>query len=130
LKNFAMFHTPQGLRLTPAYDLVASALHPDFKTLALSIGGASNLTLADLKPKHFVTLGRVYGLENRVLTATFEKLDSRRKATQRAIIDAAKKIDADQLGKDLLDLMEHRWNGSFASIGHFLSKKQSGAGMA
>ena len=40
LKNFAMFHTLDGLRLTPAYDLVAAALYPDFKTLALSLGNA------------------------------------------------------------------------------------------
>lgn len=130
LKNFAMFHTPDGLRLTPAYDLVAAALYPDFRTLALAIGGASNLTLSDLKQKHLVTLGKAYGLDDNVLTATIQKLDGRRKAAEKAILEAARKIDADQLGKTLLELMERRWNGSFASIGHFLSKKQSGEGTA
>lgn len=130
LKNFAMFHTPDGLRLTPAYDLVAAALYPDFRTLALAIGGASNLTLSDLKQKHLVTLGKACGLDDKVLSDTIQKLDGRRKAAEKAVLEAARRIDADQLGKTLLDLMERRWNGSFASIGHFLSKKQSGEGTA
>jgi len=125
LKNFAMFHTRDGLRLTPAYDLVAAALYPDFKSLALAIGNA-NLLLADLKPKHLVSLGAAYGLDNDLLRETFEKLDGRRKAAEKVVTDAAQKIGADALGKNLLELMERRWNGSFASAGHFLSKKRSG----
>lgn len=128
LKNFAMFHTPDGLRLTPAYDLVAAALYPDFTTLALAIGNAANIPLGQLKPKHLVSLGTAYGLANDVLKDSIEKLDARRKAAEKAVTDAARKIGADALGKDLLDLMERRWNGSFASTGHFLSKKQSGDG--
>jgi serine/threonine-protein kinase HipA len=57
LKNFAMYHTPDGLRLTPAYDLVAAALYPEYLQLALALGNASNLALNDLKPKHLVALG-------------------------------------------------------------------------
>jgi serine/threonine-protein kinase HipA len=128
LKNFAMFHTRDGLRLTPAYDLVAAALYPDFKSLALAIGNAVNVPLADLKPKHLVSLGRAHGLDDKVIMDTFETFDRRRKAAEKAVTDAARKIGADTLGKDLLELMERRWNGSFASTGHFLSKKQSGAG--
>jgi serine/threonine-protein kinase HipA len=126
LKNFAMFHTPDGLRLTPAYDLVAAALYPDFRTLALGIGNASNIILSDLKPKHLVALGETFGLTASIVRDSVDKLDSRRKAAEKTVTDAAKKIGAENLGKDLLELMEHRWNGSFASIGHFLSKKPSG----
>jgi serine/threonine-protein kinase HipA len=125
LKNFAMFHTPDGLRLTPAYDLVAAALYPDFKTLALAIGNATPL-LADLKPKHLVSLGKAYGLDEDIVKDSIVTLDSRRKAAEKAVMTAAKKIGAEALGKDLLELMERRWNGSFASTGPFLSKKQSG----
>ena len=35
LKNFAMEHTESGLRLTPSYDLVATACYPQYQTLAL-----------------------------------------------------------------------------------------------
>lgn len=126
LKNFAMFHAPEGLRLTPAYDLVAAALYPDFKYLALAIGAAANVLLTDLKPKHLVSLAKAYSFDDDILKEAIGKVDERRRAAEKAVLAAARKIDADQLGKALLDLMERRWNGSFASIGRFLSKRQSG----
>lgn len=128
LKNFAMFHTPDGLRLTPAYDLVAAALYPEFKFIALSIGGASNIVLNELKPKHIVSLGKAYGLSDKVLLDAFAALEKRRPYAEKAVMAAAKKIDAELIGKHLLEIMERRWNGTFASAGSFLSKKQSGAG--
>jgi len=127
LKNFAMFHTRDGLRLTPAYDLVAAAIYPEYQQLALTMGATKNLRLADIKPKHLATLGQAYGLDAALITETIHKLDHNRKATKKAVTEAAKKVGAVALGQSLLDLMEHRWNGSFASIGQFLSKKQSGA---
>ena len=126
LKNFAMFHAPEGLRLTPAYDLVAAALYPDFKVLALAIGAAANLPLADLKPKHLVSLAKAYRLDDDIVMKAIGNLDNRRRVAEKAIFEAARKIDADQLGTALVELMERRWNGSFASIGRFLSKRQSG----
>ncbi|HEY2068079.1 MAG TPA: HipA domain-containing protein [Rhizomicrobium sp.] len=126
LKNFAMFHTGEGLRLTPAYDLVAAALYPEFSSLALAVGNASNLPLASLKPKHLASLGKAYGLDDPIIKACVEKLDARRKAVEKAVTVAARKIDAEDLGNNLLDFMERRWKGTFASIGDFLSKKRSG----
>lgn len=127
LKNFAMFHTPDGLRLTPAYDLVAAALYPEYRQLALAIGNASNLALEMLRPKHLVALSKSYGLDSAVLTEAVKKLDAHRKPAEKAVAGAAKRIGEDVLGKNLLDLMERRWNGSFNLIGQFLSKKQSAA---
>jgi serine/threonine-protein kinase HipA len=128
LKNFAMFHTPDGLRLTPAYDLVAAALYPEYRTLALAMGRAANLSIDKLKPKHLVALGEAYGLDIAVLSETFQNLDRRRKAAEKRVSEAAKTIGEESLGKRLLELMEHRWNGSFALTGQFLLKKQSGDG--
>jgi serine/threonine-protein kinase HipA len=128
LKNFAMFHTPDGLRLTPAYDLAAAALYPEYRTLALAMGRAANLSIEKLKPKHLVALGKAYGLDRAVLIDTFQNLDHRRKAAEKRVSEAAKTIGEEPLGKRLLELMEHRWNGSFALTGQFLSKKQSGDG--
>jgi serine/threonine-protein kinase HipA len=130
LKNFAMFHTPDGLRLTPAYDLVAAALYPEFRQLALALGNASNLALNDLKPKHLIALGDAHGLDRTLLTDSFQNLDRRRKPAEKAVTDAAKKIGADELGQSLIELMERRWNGTFASTGPVLSKKRSGDGIA
>jgi serine/threonine-protein kinase HipA len=126
LKNFAMFHTRDGLRITPAYDLVSAALYPDYDTLALAIGNAANLTLEQLKPKHIVALSKAYGQSADVLKKAVADLDNRRKPADEAITVAAKTVGDEALGKNLLDLMERRWNGTFKSIGQFLSKKQSG----
>lgn len=130
LKNFAMFHTRDGLRLTPAYDLVAAALYPEYRELALAIGRASNLALEQVKPKHLVGLAATFGLDNHVLTEALAKMDGHRKAAEKAVTEAAKEVDDEALGKRLLELMEKRWNGSFKSIGQFLSKKRSGGGAA
>lgn len=127
LKNFAMFHTQDGLRLTPAYDLVADALHPEYRQLALAIGSAANLSLENLRPNHLVALSKSYGLDESVLTEAIQNLDQRRKAAEKTVTDAAKRVGDEALGKSLLDLMERRWNGSFSSIGQFLSKKRSAA---
>ena len=54
-------------------------------------------------------------------------LDRRRAAAEKAVAAGAKRIGDAALGDNLLDLMERRWNGSFKSIGRFLSKKRSGA---
>jgi serine/threonine-protein kinase HipA len=125
LKNFAMFHTRDGLRLTPAYDLVSAALYPEYRTWALAIGTAS-VTLEQLKAKHLVALGNACGLSPDMLSEAVVDLDRRRKAMDAGVTKAAKRIGEEALGKNLLDLMERRWNGSFKSIGQLLSKKRSG----
>jgi len=130
LKNFAMFHTADGLRLTPAYDLVAAALYPEFRQIALAIGNASNLELGAIQPKHVAALGEAYGLGRPVLTEAVDALDRRRAAVGKAVATAARRIGEERLGQNLLDLMERRWNGTFKSIGRYLSKKPSGAGTA
>jgi len=119
--------TSSGLRLSPAYDLVAAALYPEYKTFALAIGGAANLTIDQITPKHLAALARTCNLTDDVILQTIKRLDDRRKATEKALTAEAKKIGAVQLGTDILELMERSWNGSISSIGPFLSKKQSAA---
>ncbi len=126
LKNFAMFHTRDGLRLTPAYDLVAAALYPEHRQLALAIGNAADLQLSDLKPKHVIKLGEGYKLSTAVLAETVRALDLKRKAAEEAVRKAATKIGAAALGDNLIEFMEKRWNGTFALTGKLLSKKPSG----
>jgi hypothetical protein len=69
-------------------------------------------------------------LSEKVLLDALAALDKRRPYAAKAVMEAAMKINAEQIGKDLLEIMERRWNGTFASAGSFLSKKQSGAGTA
>lgn len=130
LKNFAMFHTNDGLRLTPAYDLVAAALYPEYRQIALAIGDAANLELGALTPRHIVALSESYGLRKPLLTDAIEGLERRRGTAEKAVVNAGKRIGEEQLGHSLLEFMERRWNGTFKSIGRYLSKKQSAAGTA
>ena len=124
LKNFAMFHTPDGLRLAPAYDLVAAALYPEYRQLALAIGTASNLVLEQVRPKHIVALSEAFGLDAAILVDVVQALERRREAAKKAVAEAAKRIGQEALGNQLAQFVEKRWNGSFKSIGPFLSKKR------
>ena len=55
-KNFAMFHTRDGLRLTPAYDVVAASVYSEYQTIALRVGRARDIAIGALKPKHLLEL--------------------------------------------------------------------------
>lgn len=125
LKNFAMFHTADGLRLAPAYDLVASAVYAQHQTMALSLAGAPDLRLSEVQPKHVVALGDGYGLRPAVLELAVAELGERLEAAKAAAHDAAARHSG--LGDKLIEMMEHRWNGTFASIGQLLSRRQSAA---
>lgn len=122
LKNFAMFHTEDGLRLTPAYDLVAGALYPDYQTMALGIEHAENLNIGNLKAKNMTRLGGLFGLPDSAIMLAVEDFEKRLDKANKAIEKAAGPSDG--LKQKLHEMIEKRWNGTFASIGNYLSKKQ------
>jgi serine/threonine-protein kinase HipA len=126
LKNFAMFHTDEGLRLTPCYDLAASAFYPQFGTVALSLAGARDLRLGALQPKHVVALGEGFGLPHGAIRLALEDIGKRLDAAKTAVSEAG--IGSALLWDGLIDIMEKRWNGTFASTGQLLSKRRTGAG--
>lgn len=123
LKNFAMFHKRDGLRLTPAYDLVAAAVYREYQTIALNIAGAENLAIGSLLPKHLVGMAWGFGMNISALEAAIQELGSNLPKA----IETVEKSGAGslQLKKNLRDKMEGRWRGSFASIGQLLSKRRS-----
>jgi serine/threonine-protein kinase HipA len=121
LKNFAMFHTAAGLRLTPAYDALSAALY-GYKTIALSIGGAANIPIGSLKPQTLIRLGQEFGLSADAMAMAAGQLERRMQAAREAI--GKSKIGSKSLKDELLSHMEKRWNGTFALIGKALSKKR------
>ncbi len=76
-KNFAMFHTNDGLRLTPAYDLVASSVYPQDQAIALHVGGIRSLALGKLEAKHLLKLGEGFSIAGDDLLAAVEALKNR-----------------------------------------------------
>lgn len=121
LKNFAMFHTDAGLRLTPSYDQVAASLY-NYKTLALKIAGSKDHPIGDLKARHLTLLGEEFGLSPAAINMAAQGLEKHIEAAKDAIQDAP--LGGADFKDNLIKLIGKRWNGTFALIGKALSKKQ------
>jgi len=122
-KNFAMFHTRDGMRLTPAYDLVSSAIYPQYSSIALNIAGAQDLNLNLLKPKHLLLMGKGFQLSEEILMMAIEEL---KHSFEEALLAISKsEVGTKKLRDQLIKLMEARWKNSFESTGSLLLKRQS-----
>ncbi|MDH5552883.1 MAG: HipA domain-containing protein [Nitrosomonas sp.] len=119
-KNFAMLHSPSGLRLAPAYDEISAALY-QYKTLALQIAGARDLRIGDLKARHIIALGGEFSLSHAAINMMVKQLEKNLDAAKQVIVDAD--AGTDDLKNNLIELLEKRWNGTFVLIGKTLSKK-------
>ena len=122
-KNFAMFHTRDGLRLTPAYDLVAASVYPDYQTIALQLAGAGSLAIGSLRPKHLLQMAEGFGVNEEAFLSAVEQLGKRLPPA----LEIVEKSDVGSasLRKALQSKMEKRWNGSFTLIGQLSSKRRS-----
>lgn len=122
-KNFAMFHTSNGLRLTPLYDLVASSIYKEFQQIALNINGIHNLPIGELKAKHLFLLGQGFGLSKEMVEIIVGDVE---KELPKALTSIEKSgIGSSHLKTKFINRLEKRWNGTFASIGKLLLKKQN-----
>ncbi|MGD9152357.1 MAG: HipA domain-containing protein [Gammaproteobacteria bacterium] len=122
-KNFAMFHTKDGLRLTPAYDLVCSSIYQQYQAIALDVGGIRNLALGKLEAKHLLKLSIGFGIKEDMLLTIAETLKNRLPNALARVEKSS--IGSNKLKDQLIETMEKRWNGSFASIGQVLLKKRN-----
>ncbi len=122
-KNFAMFHTRDGLRLTPMYDLVSAAIYPEYQSIALYIAGIRNLKIGALLPKHLLMLGKGFGLDEEDVVAAVETLGKHLPIALETLAKAD--VGPDNLKKKLIEKVEKRWNGSFALTGQLLSSRRS-----
>lgn len=113
LKNFAMYHTPRGLELTPSYDMVFAAYY-DLDQLALSLGKDINSSLGAIKPKHLKILCDNFKLNAKVLELTITSFASKLERIYETI-DQQKHIHAGLRSK-LIKQVKSRWNGTFKNI--------------
>lgn len=120
-KNFAMFHTEEGLRLTPSYDQVAAAIY-QYKTIALAIFGARDIKIGGLKPTSLIRMGHDFGLNNASINMAVKQLEKNIEAAKQIISEA--KIGDSILKQQIIDMLGKRWNGTFSLIGQYLSKKR------
>lgn len=77
LKNFSLLETDVGLRLSPAYDIVNTAIYDGFdQQLALSIDG-TKLHLDEVTKPRLVTFGLSIGLSQRTIDQIFNEFPNR-----------------------------------------------------
>jgi serine/threonine-protein kinase HipA len=77
LKNFTLLQRPEGLRLSPAYDVVNVGIYPEFsQQFALSIGG-DFILLEAITRAVLTAFGERVGLSNAIIARTFRDLKSR-----------------------------------------------------
>lgn len=113
-KNFAMFHTDEGLRITPSYDQVSAVLY-DYKTLALAIASAPNFPISSLKTKHISRFASEFGITEKQYQFSIKELGKNREAAIETI--QAAEFGSKKLKTQLVEQVKKRWNGTFASIG-------------
>lgn len=81
LKNFSLLETPDGLRLSPLYDVVNSVIYQGYdQYLALSIGG-EKVAFEKLDHALLVAFGHDIGLPERAIEQSFDYL---RRAVKKA----------------------------------------------
>ena len=77
-KNFSIFLTPGGYRLTPLYDVMSAEPYPEFpiqKTkLAMAIGGKGYYRLNQIQLRHFYQTGQKTGLREQDMDSLFSDL--------------------------------------------------------
>jgi serine/threonine-protein kinase HipA len=122
-KNFAMFHTRGGFQLTPAYDLVASAYYPEYQSIALGLAGKKSRDIKTIEPRHLLLMGQQFGLTHEAIISSINKIGKYLSVAQ-GIIEQSN-VGSEKLRKQLLKMMEARWNGSFLSIGQTSLKRRN-----
>ena len=77
-KNFSIFLTPGGYRLTPLYDVMSAAPYPEFPVqkvkLAMALGDKGYYHLSQIQLRHFYQTGQKAGLHEQDMESIFSDL--------------------------------------------------------
>lgn len=74
LKNFSLLERPEGLRLSPAYDLVSTIVYPEYeRTTALELGGRKR-SFDEINRSLLEKFGRDLGLPERAVKRSIDDL--------------------------------------------------------
>ena len=109
-KNFSIFITPGGYKLTPLYDVMSASPYPQFQDqkvkLAMAVGDSRHYRLKEIMPRHFYQTARKAGLRDEDIDDILSGLASR---MDNAIAEVAK-LTADA------GAPEHTYKCVFAGI--------------
>jgi len=77
-KNFSIFLTPGGYKLTPLYDVMSAAPWPEFSAhkikLAMAVGNKNHYRLKQIQLRHFYQTGQKAGLREQDMDSIFSDL--------------------------------------------------------
>ena len=77
-KNFSIFLSPGGFRLTPLYDVMSAAPYPEFPVqkikLAMALGDKGYYRLSQIQLRHFYQTGQKTGLREQDMDNIFSEL--------------------------------------------------------
>ena len=80
-KNFSIFLSPGGFRLTPLYDVMSAAPYPEFPVqkikLAMALGNKGYYRLSQIQLRHFYQTGQKAGLHEQDMERIFSDLTAR-----------------------------------------------------
>ena len=80
-KNFSIFLTPGGYKLTPLYDVMSATPYPEFPVqkikLAMAIGNKGYYRLNQIRIRHFYQTGQKAGLREQDMDSIFSGLAAR-----------------------------------------------------
>lgn len=89
-KNFSIYLTPGGYRLTPLYDVMSAAPYPEFPVqkvkLAMAIGDKGYFRLSQIQLRHFYQTGKKASLSEQDMDNLFSDMSAR---IEDAIAEAA-----------------------------------------
>ena len=95
-KNFSIFLSPGGYRLTPLYDVMSAAPWPEFPDqkikLAMALGNKNHYRLKQIQLRHFYQTGQKAGLREQDMDSIFSGLAAQMDAAIAAA--AASAVDA------------------------------------
>ena len=80
-KNFSIFLSPGGYKLTPLYDVMSAAPYPEFPVqkikLAMAMGNKGYYRLSQIQLRHFYQTGQKAGLREQDMDSIFSGLTTR-----------------------------------------------------
>jgi serine/threonine-protein kinase HipA len=114
LKNFAMFHTSSGLRLTPSYDQVGAIIYK-YQHMALSLNGTEDVLWGNIKSNSIVRLGEQFQLNKESIEMAIDHFKKQLPLAHQKVAEAT--VGSSFIKNKIINVMETRWNGTFSSIG-------------
>jgi serine/threonine-protein kinase HipA len=112
-KNFSIFLTPGGYRLTPLYDVMSSSPYPEFSPhkvkLAMAIGNRRQYRIKGILPRHFYQTAKDAGISKQDMDRLFEDIQAGfNPAYEKATMLAEKTGMPRQTADTILDGMSKR----------------------